>query len=204
MTYFRNIALIHENSCECAKSELDLFFVPPTQTSIESGMYVEYHPISSLTSGAPIEFDVSSSGDDYMDLTNSLLHVRVKITKSDGSNIAANETVGPINNFLHSLFSQVDVTLNGTLITSSTNTYAYRAYLETLLSYGPAAKRSQLTAALFYKDEAGKMDKPNPRANDAADKNSGLGTRADFSAESKEIDLIGRIDSNMLFQENTC
>ena len=76
----------------------------------------------------------------------------------------ANETVDPVNNFLHSLFSQVDVTLNGTLITSSMNTYAYRAYLETLLSYGPAAKRSQLTASLFYKDEAGKLDKPNPRA----------------------------------------
>ena len=195
------MAFIHENSCECAKSELDLFSVPPTQTSIESGMYVEYHPISSLTSGAPIEFDVSSSGDDYMDLTNSLLHVRVKITKTDGSNIAVNETVGPINNFLHSLFSQVDVTLNGTLITSSTNTYAYRAYLESLLSYGPAAKQSQLTAALFYKDEAGKLDKPNPRAADAADRNLGLVTRAAFSAESKEIDMIGRIHSDIFFQE---
>ena len=195
------MAFIHENSCECAKSELDLFSVPPTQTSIESGMYVEYHPISSLTSGAPIEFDVSSSGDDYMDLTNSLLHVRVKITKTDGSNIAVNETVGPINNFLHSLFTQVDVTLNGTLITSSTNTYAYRAYLESLLSYGPAAKQSQLTAALFYKDEAGKLDKPNPRAADAADRNLGLVTRAAFSAESKEIDMIGRIHSDIFFQE---
>lgn len=195
------MAFIHESSCECAKSELDLFSVPPTQTSIESGMYVEYHPISSLTNGAPIEFDVSSSGDDYMDLTNSLLHVRVKITKADGSNIAANETVGPINNFLHSLFSQVDVTLNGTLITSSTNTYAYRAYLESLLSYGPAAKQSQLTAALFYKDEAGKLDKPNPRAADATDRNIGLVTRAAFSAESKEIDMIGRIHSDIFFQE---
>ncbi|HSN23963.1 MAG TPA: hypothetical protein VLS45_07320, partial [Methylomicrobium sp.] len=195
------MAFIHENSCECAKSELDLFAVPPTQTSIESGMYVEYHPISSLAYGAPIEFDVSSSGDDYMDLTNSLLHVRAKITKADGSNLDAAETVGPVNNFLHSLFSQVDVTLNGTLITSSMNTYAYRAYLETLLSYGPAAKKSQLTAALFYKDEAGKMDKPNPRAADAADRNSGLATRATFSAESKEIDMIGRIHSDIFFQE---
>ena len=195
------MAFIHENSCECAKSELDLFDVPPTQTSIETGMYVEYHPISSIVSGAPIEFDVSASGDDYMDLTNSLLHVRAKIVKSDGSNIPANETVGPVNNFLHSLFSQVDVTLNGTLITSSTNTYAYRAYLESLLSYGPAAKQSQLTSALFYKDEAGKMDKPNPRAADKADKNSGLATRAEFSAESKEIDMIGRIHADIFFQE---
>lgn len=195
------MAFIHENSCECAKSELDLFSVPPTQTSIESGIYVEYHPISSLTDGAPIEFDVTASGDDYLDLTNSLLHVRAKIVRADGSNLAAADTVGPVNNFLHTLFSQVDVTLNGTLITSSNNTYAYRAYLETLLSYGPAAKESQLTAALFYKDVAGKMDKPNPRAADAADKNAGLITRHSFVAESSEIDMIGRIHSDIFFQE---
>jgi len=30
--------------------------------------------------------------------------------------------------------------------------------LETLLSYGEDAKKSQLTAELFYKDEAGNMD----------------------------------------------
>ena len=73
---------IHAN----VQSELDLFAVPPTQTSIESGMYVEYHPISSLANGAPIEFDVSSSGDNYMDLTNCLLHDRAKVTKVHGSN----------------------------------------------------------------------------------------------------------------------
>jgi hypothetical protein len=40
------MAFIHEGSCECAKSELDLFSVPATQTSIESGTYVEYHPVA--------------------------------------------------------------------------------------------------------------------------------------------------------------
>lgn len=55
------MAFIHEGSCECAKSELDLFSVPPTQTSIESATFVEYHPISSLSDGAPIEFEVGSN-----------------------------------------------------------------------------------------------------------------------------------------------
>ena len=123
------MAFIHEGSCECAKSELDLFSVPPTQTSIESGTFVEYHPISSLADGAPIEFEVGSSGDDYIDFANSYLYVRAKITKGDGSNLADTAKVGPVNNFLHSLFSQVDVSLNGTLITNSTNTYPYRAYI---------------------------------------------------------------------------
>jgi hypothetical protein len=195
------MAFIHEGSCECAKSELDLFSIPATQTSVESGMYVDYHPVSSITSGAPIEFDVNATGEDYLDLSNSLLHVRAKIVKANGDDLEAASSVGPVNNFLHSLFSQVDVSLNGTLITSSTNTYAYRAYIETLLSYGSDAKSSQLTSALFYKDEAGKMDKPNPLAANAVDKNSGLAKRQTFAALSSEIDMIGRIHSDIFFQE---
>ena len=198
------MAFIHEGSCECAKSELDLFSVPATQTSIESGTYVEYHPISSITGAAPIEFDVTASGDDYLDLANSFLCVRAKITRADGENLDATDTVGPVNNFLHSLFSQLDVSLNGTLITSSTNTYAYRSYIETLLSYGVDAKSSQLTSALFYKDEAGKMDKPNPLAANAADRNSGLVTRRTFGAESREKDMIGRIHTDIFSRRGTC
>jgi hypothetical protein len=98
------------------------------------------------------------------------------------------------------LFSQVDVSLNGQKITDSSNNYPYRAYIEDLLSYGPAAKKSQLTAGLFYKDEPGKLDKPNPFAADAADKNSGLVKRAAFTNESKEVDLIGRIHADIFFQ----
>ena len=176
------MAFIHEGSCECAKSELDLFSIPPTQTSIDSGTFVEYRPISTLTDGAPIEFDVTASGDDYLDFANSYLHVKVKIERANGTPLEAADTVGPVNNLLHSMFSQVDVSLNGTLITNSTNTYPYRAYLENLLTFGPAAKKSQLTSGLFYKDEAGKMDTPNPLEDDAAEKNSGLTKRATFTA----------------------
>jgi hypothetical protein len=34
-----------------------------------------------------------------------------------------------------------------------------RAYIETLLSYGPAAKESQLTGVMWYKDTPGHQDK---------------------------------------------
>ena len=60
--------------------------------------------------------------------------------------------------FLHSFFSQVDILLNSTLIAASTNTYPYKALLETLLSYRVDAKKTQLTSALFYQDKPGRMD----------------------------------------------
>jgi hypothetical protein len=182
------------------KSELDLFSVPPTQTSIESATTVEHHTVTSLTDSGPVEFEFSSSGSEYIDLNNSQLYVKAKIVNADGSAIAADATVGPVNGLLNSLFSQVDISLNGTEVSKSTNTYPYRAYIEDLLSYGPAAKKSQLTAGLFYKDEPGKLDKPNPFAAAAADKNSGLAERAAFTNASKEVELLGRIHSDIFFQ----
>jgi len=68
---------------------------------------------------------------------------------------------------------EVDISLNGTLITSSTNTYPYRAVLETLLSYGEDAKTSQLTSVLFYKHQAGVMDSIK-FGGDVAARNSGV------------------------------
>jgi len=114
--------------------------------------------MTTVSDGSPVEFDISGTGDDYIDFGNTLLHVKAKVTQANGDNLAAGAAVGPVNLFLHSLFSQVDISLNGALITSSTNTYPYRAMLETLLSYGQDAKTSQLTSVLYYKDSAGNMD----------------------------------------------
>ena len=78
------MAFIHDQSCECAKTELDVFSVPPTQTSIEYGNYIEYHPLSSITDSEPIEFDVSSSAQNYLDFANTQLLVKAKITRGSG------------------------------------------------------------------------------------------------------------------------
>ncbi len=96
------------------------------------------------------------------------------MTKADGADLDADEKVGVVNNFLHSLFKQVDVFLKEKQVTQATGTYAYRAYLETLLNYGPAAKKSQLTTSLFYKDTAGKIDVADPTIAVADNANEGL------------------------------
>jgi len=43
------MAFLHTHSCECLKSELELYTVPPTQTTIENSQWIHYKPISSLT-----------------------------------------------------------------------------------------------------------------------------------------------------------
>ena len=104
------------------------FSVPPMQTSIESGNWIEYHPLTSVVDGSSIKFEIGFG--------NSMLYVQAKILQLNGTNLGAAANTAPVNLFLHSLFSQVDIQLNGTLITSLTNTYPYRA------------KKTQLTSAL--------------------------------------------------------
>ena len=192
------MAFVHPHSCECAKSELDLFTVPPTQTSIESGSWVEYNPISSIADGVPIEFVVGGSGQDYIDLANTQLYVRAEIVQANNTAIDNTHQVGPVNLLLHSLFSEVDLKLNDTLVSSTNNTYAYRAYIETLLSYGQSAKTSQLTASLYYKDDATLMDDGNPLA---AAANNGLKKRHSFFDNGGIVDMIGCLHSDLFFQE---
>ena len=191
----------HAKSQECTKSELDLFSVPPTQVSLEKGHWVDHLPVSSVSDGGPITF-LCPGTEDYVDLAKTILLVRAKVTKANGDDLDLDEKVGIVNNFLHSLFKQVDVFLKGKQVTQATGTYAYRAYLETLLNYGPAAKRSQLTAAMFYKDTSTKMDTADPTlAGDHANVNLGLKKRYEFSKESGIIEMAGPIFCDVFMSE---
>ena len=67
------MALVHQNSCECMKSELDLFGVPLTQISVEHGYWEQKGLTSALTNQCPYAFAVSCAGDDYIDMFNTYL-----------------------------------------------------------------------------------------------------------------------------------
>ena len=154
------MSYVHARSKQCGKTETDLFSIPPTQASLEKGRWIDYHPLSSVENDdGPITF-LAAGTEDYVDLSKTILFVEGKVVKSDGTDLSGDEqsNVAPVNNFLHSLFRQVDVYLNGKQVTPAMGTYAYRAYLETLLNYDVSSKGSQLTSAMYYKDTAGEMD----------------------------------------------
>jgi hypothetical protein len=188
------MALTHPSSCECVDTGLDLFIVPPTQTSVEDGLHIEHFPLATLAEGAPIEFAVNGSGEEYVDLHNTFLHVKVKVVREDGTPLVADAEVAPVTYLLHSLFSQVDISLNDVLVTNASNCYAYRAYLEALLGRGADAKQAQLTAALYYQDTRGHMDAV------AGDENLGLVKRRELASQSKVMDLMGKLHTDLMSQ----
>jgi hypothetical protein len=148
------MSFLYKQSNECTKSELDLFDVPPTQISYEAARIVDYYPISNIDNG-PIEFFISGSSDEYIVLSQTYLYLEVQILDSSDKPLTS-QIVAPVNLFMHSLFSQVDVSLNDTLVTASVNTYPYRCIFETLLNYGFDAKNSHLGTSLFFKDDSKK------------------------------------------------
>ena len=105
---------------------------------------MEHSPVSTITSSSPIEFIVPGSGEDYMDLNNTLLEVKACIKTTNNSLVDAAVVVAPINNTLHSLFSHIDVSLNDVNVSSAATAYPYRAYIETHLNYGTHAKNQGL------------------------------------------------------------
>jgi hypothetical protein len=189
---------MNADSCQCSKAELELFSVPPTNVSMEKGGFVEYLPIASVGDHGPIEFQVSSSSEEYIDIGRTFLYIKLKIANKDKSALEENAKVGPINLWLHSLFSQVNLKLNEKLITPSVNTYPYKAYLETLLSYGSDAKKSQLGSQFWYKDN-GDMNQINPHAEGKG--NEGFVSRGKLTSTSKSIELMGRLHCDIFQQD---
>lgn len=175
-------------------SSLDLFSLPPTQTAIEKMYYQEVRPISQLSGNSPIEFTISGqNGMEYVDLKQSKLYVKVKIVHGNGSKLSGIEFVGPTNLLAGSLFSQVDVTLQGKSVTSTTNHYPYKCMFETLLSYGSEAKTSQLTSQLYIKDTPGALDDNDVKNG----QNNGLYARSTYFQDSKTVDLEGPLYADL-------
>lgn len=135
------MAFINRATALNVKSELDIFSKLPIQTTVESGTLQSYRPITSISNDGPVEFVVSgTSNDEYLDLGRVYIYVKARVTTMvpippAGQPVPAPGIVGPVNNWLHSMFSQVDVYLNQKCITPPMNCYPYRAYIENLLNY---------------------------------------------------------------------
>jgi hypothetical protein len=171
-----------------------LFGVPPTQTSEEHGYWEQKGLTSALTDQGPYEFAVSGAGEDYIDLFNNYFFVEAHIVNIDGSDIDADTDVGTVHLWMHSLFSDVSVSLSEKLVSPPTGMYPYRAYIETLLSYEPAVRESQLTGVMWYKDTPGQQDK---RTTD----NKRFTSRKELTVLSKSVQMMGKLHLYLFCQD---
>ena len=183
-----NVESFHEG----LPSQLSLFDLPHTQVAVSDTYYQEIRPVSQISNDAPLEFHIAASNNlDYLDLSGSQIYVKLKVTQADGSALMLSDKVGPVNLFLHSLFSTIEITLQNKVILSFPN-YPYRAMIQTLLNYGEEADYSQLLTALFVKDDNDSPDDTDPKGN-----NAGLMERATNIAESKLLVMQGGLHHDL-------
>jgi hypothetical protein len=183
--------LVDHNSYGSSISELDLFTVPHTQIAVDRGLWEEVQLTNSCTNEGPYEFRIPKDHT-LLHINRNFIYMQLNIVDPDGTAIAAGAEVAPINLLGKTFFNNVKVKIGGKTVSNANNLYPYRAYLETELNYGGDAKRTHLQAAMYYRDEEGRMNTLN---------NTGYRKRKAHFAEGKTVELMAPIHCDLFEQD---
>lgn len=186
------MALLHPSSSEAMRSEVDLWTLPSTVGNIDRTREQACKPSAGYTQSNTMTFHVPGTNA-LIDAAHNTLHIVAEVVKSDGSKIKEGESdVALVNYGLHSIFSQVDVSIGSTVVSQSSLTYPYRANIEALLGYDRSAKESHMTMRGWFKDTAGYMD------DFKGDNNEGLAARRKLVKNSRMFELMGPLHCDFL------
>jgi hypothetical protein len=101
--------------------------------------------------------------EEMIDLSKTYIEFEIKILQSDGTPLptaasttgTANlyESIIPANYMIGALIQQLDIFISNTLVTTATNLYPYRAYLDALLYNSKHSKETYETTSLWQDDK---------------------------------------------------
>ena len=158
-------------AAQVVNPKAQLFDIPSTDSSVVARKFVEVKP---LVTGqiAPMEFLVGRSTE-YIDLNASYFELTFRLQKADGTDLDNATNLFPGQHLAHTMIKQLNIYFNGVLITPQTDTYVYKAWFETLLTYTPEETRSVLRLQGTIPDAfdspipitANKLDSDTPHAN---------------------------------------
>ena len=209
------------------KSDLDLFEKTPIQSAIKTSKTVSFLPVNSLQNSTVREYRILSSINVYNDISTLFEKLTLHITKENGTDINNTDIVAPCNMIGYTCNSKVDLSLNGTLVNSAADNYAYLSYFTNLLHAGEAID-NRLTSSLTYLDSAGQFDNvtvgdPAPTVaetaaegvavaadaaravvqrilrNEKRDKNTGFIKRASYFQNNNRVEVIAQILTDLTF-----
>lgn len=120
--------------------------------------------MTSLEKG-PLEFKINTSEFDYLDLEHVYLYTKSRILDGQNRPIPSmvedvfgkhvfnrDGVVFPVNNFHSSQFKSVEVYINDQQVNEADHMYAYRSYLEFILTYNKEEKNNLGRMAMWEKD----------------------------------------------------
>lgn len=175
------------------RASAELFPSTDIERSIEKEEYSVCFPTGNYEGvSTPIEFNLYGDHLHYINLHDSELRVNVKLTNKDKSVVASDTEIGCVNNLLDSLFSNVDVFINGHPVDNNSAYHPYKAYFRRILSLGDKDAVSY-ASGMFLKDKT-------PDVATLAG-NPDFKTRADLIRNENGVNLIGRIQHSLFDQE---
>jgi hypothetical protein len=164
---------------------LDLFTVPPTDFAVIQSDYQQVLPsVMVKRRSIPITFRIEKSTTGFLDLRDSFLYIRASLKNVDGSNLLPTQKLAPENLFLHTMFQNVNVKLNGQAICETSMMYPYQAWMMKQLTNGAGIKESELTKELYFKDTS---------PDDFSESSVSFQNRLKVSTGSKSFEMVGRI-----------
>ena len=123
---------------------LELFNVPSTDITVDSYRMVPYS--QAMMGIVPITFTIPGL-DEFVDLGRSHFEIELKLNSAATNGIVDDENsasdaddtkfVYATNNLAHGLFKHINLRLGGVLMSEQTDTYMYKAFIETVLNYSP-------------------------------------------------------------------
>lgn len=167
------------------KSEADIFAMNPVQNTVHDSTISPYRPISLISEAGPIELCIPASMD-YIDISNTTVHLIGKVVKIDNTDFGPDdndaEIYAPVNLPVHSIFEKIVVSFNKKVVCNSSN-YPYRAIIETLTNFSTEAKNTHIQSQIFFKDDAKQMD-------NMTGGNTGFENRKRLTGKSQEFEII--------------
>lgn len=174
------------------KSELAIFnkkFVGVEQTGRERIKCNPYNAVSPTTKYIKF-FHPGKGADWYRNLYSTYLYFSFNVTNKKGEDIT-DDKYALINYIAATLISSIEVALNGVVVTRNADNYAYRAFLECVLTNDKLDAECHMRSSGFIIDEGEKVDSFDPTTNPAHKK------RAAEINKSKKVEVIARLHADV-------
>ena len=122
---------------------LNIFSTRQYQNEVFGSEYMTVRPFSIIGEG-PIDFYVKDNKE-YIDLKEIVLSLKLRVVNSDGKPIPVSsdgkDNVALVNNAMHSVFSDVQVSLNGRRVDGGDGYYGYRSMMGTVFRFSTEVQK---------------------------------------------------------------
>jgi hypothetical protein len=177
---------VFSGSTTAFRSQLDYESLPQTDISVEGTDVHTYYPLSKISdASSTIEINIPSSFTHFIDFSDSILYVRLRILKSDGQLLDSSNNISVSFNAFAALFDSIEIVMNGTVVSKSASLYPIKCHLVDLLTHSSTYKNSIMSSQLFMPDSV--------QDDFSASTNEGFRKRLEYTKLSSYFELSGRI-----------